>query len=195
MALSVMPFIGRSCWKREGNKIRGTFGGTKRVRKTPALHSLSYSPFHPSPLRPLFPCAVLLIFGQSFCIHEVEIEMEMRAGWVKQSEQPQQWPRPNEAPSAARRTTTAQPTRVRDRGDSAATIQPLIPPDYQPLTSITASGKQCIKRPQQGRWKITDSAGVECVEGVEWGREGGSEGGNLVPFYLHRARRLVTFTR
>ena len=175
MALSVMPFIGRYCWKREGNKIRGTFGGTKRLKKAPALHSLSYSPLHLSvfpslSLAPTFPSRGVINFRPEF-LHSWGWDWNGNEGWL--SEQPQQWPQPNEAPSAARRTGT-QPTRVRDRGDSTATIQPLIPPDYQPLTSITASGKQCIKRPQQGRWKITDSAGVERVEG---GREGGREGG------------------
>lgn len=167
-----MPFIGGSWWKREGNKIRGTFRGTKGVKKTPALHSLSYSPlhrslsFHPSPLRPLFPCVVLLIFGQFLHSWGWDWNGNEELGWVSEVSEPRQWPRPNKEGAPARHSTPPLRRHVSEtEGTRAATIQPLIPPDYQPLTSITASGKQCIKRPQQGRWKITDSAGVEREEG------------------------------
>lgn len=81
--------------------------------------------------------------------------------------------RPNEAPSAPRHAAPPPPpTRVRDRGDLAATIQPLIPPDYQPLTSITASGKQCIKRPQQGDEKSLTVQEWSVRRGERGGREG-----------------------
>lgn len=59
--------------KERGNKIRGTFGGTKGVKKTllPILSLFSASPFLSlsvlsSPLRPFLSCVVLLIFGQRF---------------------------------------------------------------------------------------------------------------------------------
>lgn len=196
MALSVIPFIGGSWWKREGNKIRGTFGGTKGEKKTPAPHSLSYShlylslSFHP-PLRPLFPCVVLLIFGQSFCIHEAEIEMEMRAGWAKWAASAVAAAKrgPQRGKAHHRLVDTCQRQRGLG-GHHPASHSPRLPaPDINHCIRETKN-KTAPTRVMKNYWQCRSRESG----GVQGGKEGRNEG-DLVPFYLRQARRLVTFTR